>query len=159
APSGVSFRPNDAARVEPMRRSIAELADLGDRLGVTYLIENLPPNYFFGSDPRLVARLVREAKRPSVRMCFDTGHAHLTSPDGAPAALRECSDVVRYLHIHDNDRKADQHLVPGQGTTDWEALGEVIAALPGDTPAMLECFQPEADFRALMAVGLGERLA
>jgi sugar phosphate isomerase/epimerase len=158
-PNGVSFTPNDPARAEPLRRSIQELADIGERIGVVYLLENQPENYRIGSDPRLVARFVREANRASVRMCFDVGHAHLTSADGAARALRDCRDVVAYIHVHDNDGKLDRHLIPGQGSVDWSAVGEVIATMPAQTPAMLECFQPEAEFRAEMAAGLGARLA
>lgn len=144
-----------AARVDPLRRSLADLALLGERSGVVYLIENIPPNYLFGSDAIQLAMLVRQLNHPAVRMCFDTGHAYMV---GSPAAaLEACRDVVSYFHVHDNDSRTDAHLIPGRGTLPWRELARVMARFP-DTPAMLELFAPEPEMESELTDGLPQRL-
>ncbi len=145
-----------AARIDPMRRTIAELALIGEQMGVTYLIENIPNDYYFGSDPVLLAQMVRDLDHRSVRMCVDTGHAHMTS--GAAAALDACADVTAYLHVTDNDGTVDDHRVPGDGTVQWSELTERITRLGPHMPAMLELFCSEQELEEQIAAGLGERL-
>ena len=150
---------NDATRtrrVDPLRRSLAELAEVGRRLGVTYLIENVPGNHHFGSDPVRLASLVRELDEPYVRMCFDTGHANLTVHTAT--ALRECLDVVVYMHVHDNDGQSDTHRIPGQGTIEWEQVAQVIAKMPPQMPAMLELFESDETLKECVIDGLPMRL-
>ena len=145
-----------AARVDPMRKTMEELAKIGEQSGVTYLIENIPYEYHFGSDPMLLAQMVRDLGHPSVRMCVDTGHAHITT--GAAATLDACSDVIAYLHVTDNDGTVDDHRTPGEGTVPWPELTERIARLGPRMPAMLELFCSEEELTAQIDNGLGERL-
>lgn len=145
-----------STRKEPMRRSMMELADIGQRLGVTYLIENIPGNYFFGHDPAELARMIRAINRPNLRMCLDVGHAHMTTT--AVDALRECADVIDYLHVHDNDGHVDSHQIPGQGTVPWTRVRPAIAALPRDTSAMLELFEPEPVIEQQISLGVPAKL-
>lgn len=143
-------------RVTALRRSLDDLAAIGRSLGVTYLVENVPDNYLLGSDPAQLAQFIRDAASPHVRMCFDTGHAHMTG--SASPTLRQCLDVVSYLHITDNNGQVDSHTIPGQGTIDWQALADPIRQLPGDTPAMLELFETEQSLRDQLANNLPQRL-
>ena len=145
------------ARIDPLRRSLADLAETGRQQGVTYLIENVPNDYAFGSNPRQLAELLREVDQlDAVAMCFDTGHAHITGD--CAAALRSCFDVAVYMHITDNEGESDQHLIPGEGTLDWELITDIVRQLPGDTPAMLELFESEAKLAQTITDGLPARL-
>lgn len=140
------------ARASALRRSLRQLADLADAQGVMYLLENVPRDYHFGWDPPELAQMIRQLDRSGVRMCFDVGHAHMT---GDPArALDACRDVVNYLHVNDNNRRGDLHLVPGQGTINWDRLAESISRLPAETPAMLELFESEAGLAELVKTRL-----
>ena len=147
---------NQSARVDPMRKTMRELADIGQNLGVTYLIENVPANYQFGSDVFQLAQIVRELNHPNVRICFDVGHAHMTGK--APAALEGCLDVVAYLHVHDNDGKNDSHGIPGEGSLPWDQLQPVMAKAKINLPAMLELFISEQRVEQQIADGLGHNL-
>jgi len=146
-----------AARVDPLRRSMAEMARIGEELGVIYLFENIPANYHFGSNPAQLGQLIRELNHPNVRMCLDTGHANMTA--NAVDALSDCADVIAYLHLHDNHGKLDNHRFPGDGTIDWETLGRRIKSMPDNLPAMLELFFKVKDLVAEVENGLGDRLA
>ncbi len=145
-------------RVAPMRSSMEELARIGERLGVIYLIENIPANYYFGSQPRMLAQMIRQVDSPNLRMCFDTGHAHMTTGASVAQDLADCLDVISYFHINDNDRRLDAHLIPGQGTIDWPAVAAQIAKLPADTSVMLELFHSEAEMNRQITIGLGDKL-
>ena len=145
-------------RVEPMRRSMEQLAEIGDKLGVVYLIENIPANYYFGSDAQQLARMVRKIDHANLKMCFDTGHAHMTTRSLADRDLAACADVVSYFHVNDNDATLDAHLCPGLGTCPWEGYAKQIAKMPDSVPVMLELFYSEAEMKQQVAEGLGERL-
>ena len=147
-----------AVRAEPMQRSMEELARIGESLGVIYLIENIPANYYFGSDAQQLARMVRKLDHPNLKMCFDTGHAHMTTRSIADRDLAACADVVTYFHVNDNDSTLDAHLIPGLGTCPWEGYSKVIATMPDSVPAMLELFYSEEEMKQQVAEGLGERL-
>lgn len=144
-----------AARVAPMRRTMEQLADIGAELGVVYAIENIPANYALGSDPADLAAWIRDLDHPNVRMCFDTGHAHMTS---GMQVMSPCGDVTAYLHVHDNDSTVDDHRIPGDGTLDWDAAAGDFAQLGPDMPAMLELFFPEQQMRDTVRGGLGDQL-
>lgn len=144
-----------AQRIEPLERTLRELARIGSRLGVVYLLENIPPYQAIGHDPLQLAQMIRQADHPSIRMCFDTGHANMV---GDPAALLDgCLDVVAYLHVHDNDGKSDSHLVPGKGTIPWEKIAVSMRRLPPDTIAMVELFDSAQELQSLAKAGAGEQ--
>jgi len=145
-----------ARRADPMRRTIDELAVIGAELGVIYLIENIPANYHFGSDPMQLADMVRAVDSPNIRMCMDTGHAHMTA--GAVETLDACRDVIGYIHVNDNPGNIDNHLAPGDGNIDWTAVAARIAELPAKMPAMLELFYPEPDMAAKADAGYADDL-
>lgn len=148
-----------ASRVDPLRRSMEQLATIGEQLGVTYLIENLPGNYHFGSDPEQLAGIIRELNHPRLRMCFDTGHAHMTATNHAVAeVLGQCLDVVAYCHVSDNDTHSDAHLAPGEGTIAWDDVRLRFQELHASASVMLEVYQNESTLRALLANGLADRL-
>ncbi|MEX2216901.1 MAG: sugar phosphate isomerase/epimerase family protein [Phycisphaeraceae bacterium] len=145
-------------RIDPMRRSMEQLARAGESLGVIYLIENIPANYFFGEDAQLIARMVRQFDHPNLKMCFDTGHAHMTTKSLADRDLAACADVVAYFHVNDNDGTLDAHQIPGLGTCPWEGYAKQFAKMPDAVPAMLELFYSEEEMKDQVAEGLGERL-
>jgi sugar phosphate isomerase/epimerase len=158
APDPTSITPaTRGSRREPMLRSMQELAAVGELLGVTYLIENIPGNYLFGHDPFELAGMIRVINHPRLRMCFDIGHAHMHA--SAHGALASCADVVEYLHVHDNDTRADSHQIPGQGTVEWDAIATSLRRAPKNIPAMLELFDLEPVIRAQLGTGLTANLA
>jgi len=145
-------------RQGPMRQSMEELADIGAEMNVVFLIENIPAINCFGDNVELLGEMIRALGHPNLRMCFDTGHAHMTADVGA--ALTSVADVVAYVHVHDNDGEHDSHEIPGvQGNLPWEAYARAAAALPDQTPAMLELFQPIDEIERQIEAGLYDRLA
>jgi len=158
----VPYSPHDAAWQQSMRWKylddfLKRLADVGERHGVTYLIENVPYVFPLGHDAPALAERIRAVKSERIRMCFDTGHAHITG--SVPGDLRACADVISYVHINDNDGAEDSHLMPGDGTIDWPAFAGAVRETALAVPMMLEVFYPEHTVEELAKSGLGETLA
>lgn len=93
-----------------------------ERCGVAILSENL----LWGAsrDPRIIAALVEAVDSPFFGWCFDTGHANCFGY--APHVLRECAVPPVSLHLQDNHGASDEHLIPGDGTIDWDAMTEAL---------------------------------
>ncbi len=128
---------------------LSPLADYAKAKNVRLLIENMPSerespdDHLYGSCALNISAL---AQKLGVGVCWDTGHAHISGFKQSEqlAVLRDKLDAI---HIHDNDGKKDAHLLPFEGTVDWEDVAaglkscnfkgvmsvEVTAwALPGD---------------------------
>ncbi len=144
-------------RADALNRSIEELADIGHACGVTFLIENLPPNFLAGGDPAELAAVIRAFNHPRIRMCFDTGHAHISGD--AAAAFEKCLDVIAYLHISDNDSLRDAHQVPGEGSCPFDQLAPHMARLGAGVSAMLELFESPQSLEQHLANCLPGRLS
>lgn len=135
---------------------LKRLAAIGERLGVVYLIENQPFNCPLGHDAIDLARQIVEADSPSVRMCFDTGHAHITGD--LFVSLRACANVISYLHVHDNDKKVDDHRMPGLGNIEWESFAATLRSAKVHAPRMLEVFEEESKVELRARQGFGAQL-
>lgn len=63
---------------------------------------------------------------PFVALCYDSGHENCWSPQ------INWLDLYRHriaaIHLHDNFRDEDSHLIPFDGTVDWEQKAKAIAA-------------------------------
>lgn len=92
--------------------------DKASLYGVTVLSENLL--WGASKDPRNIARLVKAVGSERLGWCFDTGHANCCGY--RPEILRECAAVPLSLHLNDNSGRGDEHLIPGDGTFDWDRL-------------------------------------
>ena len=63
--------------------------------------------------------------------CLDVGHTGLImQPDEAQDLVRALGhDRLKSLHVHDNNYREDQHILPGLGLLNWDeitkALGEI----------------------------------
>jgi sugar phosphate isomerase/epimerase len=64
---------------------------------------------------------------------------------GIAVALESMRERVVTAHIHDNHGDKDEHLAPFEGTIDWP---DALAALPHDTPLVLELRAPGQAFGA-----------
>ena len=146
-----------ARRVEQLGRSIAELGAFGRQIGVRYAFENLPSHHAIGSDVGELAGLLARVGAPNTGMCLDAGHANMVG-DTAQAALAGAGRMI-YIHLSDNFRAVDDHLMPGQGTIDTDALGVALAKANYAGTVMLEVFYPPERLRRAIDEGCGKRMA
>jgi len=107
-------------------RSVASLGILAERAaraGLKLAVENLPVRGTArpaGSVDE-VLRMI-DGLDSHVGLCVDAGHANANGRSAA-GELRVGRGKILAVHIHDNDGLGqDQHLMPGKGTTDWDAF-------------------------------------
>jgi sugar phosphate isomerase/epimerase len=115
--------------------SLEHLSLFARHRGVTLAIENTPGEM---ATPVNLKNFLEQTRLTSVKMCFDTGHAHLEGGD-VGAQLETVRDFVATTHLHDNHGERDEHLLPYEGTIDWPAA---LATLPPETPMTLELKEP-----------------
>jgi sugar phosphate isomerase/epimerase len=132
---GGSREPDEPRRWEAAFNSIEHLGLFAKQRGVTIALENTPGEL---ATPANLRRFLDDTRLTDVRFCLDVGHAHMGG--GIAVALESMRDRVVTAHIHDNHGDKDEHLTPFEGTIDWPA---VRAALPHDTPLVLELRAPE----------------
>lgn len=138
------YEVDDAQRMlyyEMNRAFFAELIREAERCGVVICFENLPFKGLPTSSPTATAAFVREMASPYFQMCLDTGHSIILG-EAPGEALRRNADVIRILHVHDNDRLHDQHRLPYDGVIDWTDFRDALSAVDESVVLSLECDVP-----------------
>ncbi|MGH9448369.1 MAG: sugar phosphate isomerase/epimerase family protein, partial [Terriglobia bacterium] len=74
--------------------------------------------------------------RLDVKICFDTGHAHLAG--GVQPAFETLKSYISAVELHDNRADSDDHLLPFGGTIPWTELFEALGALDPKTAFLIE---------------------
>lgn len=119
--------------IECLKRSLDRLLPIAERLQVPIALENLNPSQpgseivFLLDNPDELAKILMEQNSPALKVCLDVGHAEIAG--GFYAFWSVVKGKCVALHIHDNDCRADLHLVPGRGRINWQ---EILAMLCSD---------------------------
>jgi sugar phosphate isomerase/epimerase len=116
------------------RRSIEELQPVAQALGVRIAIEVIP-NELSGAGS-LVHFIEDELGGIDVGICLDFGHAHIEGD--IVDAVETVSEHLLATHVHDNGGRADEHLVPFEGTIDWPAVLTSVQKIGYDGTLLLE---------------------
>ena len=87
--------------------------------GLQLLLENMLPHLLFGHTSDMMY-LLGGITDCTVGTCLDTGHAHLSGDLGN--VVHKLSGHLKMIHINDNHRDWDAHLLPGEGSIDWPWL-------------------------------------
>jgi sugar phosphate isomerase/epimerase len=126
----------DDRRWDAAFSSLEHLSLFARQRGVTLALENTPGEM---ATPANLKNFLEQTRLTNVKLCFDTGHAHIEG--GVVAGLEAIRDLVVTTHVHDNHGERDEHLLPYEGTIDWNAA---LAALPSEAPFVLELKEPAA---------------
>lgn len=140
---------DDPRKFEWAMSGIEHLRAFCRQLGVSLLVENTPNDL---ATPEKLKELLKALHYPDLGVCFDTGHAHMTS--SVHQAFGVLESHIRSTHVHDNKRDRDAHLWPGEGTIDWADTMRALSAAP-HTPAILMEIEGEEgmDVSGKMAAG------
>jgi len=122
-PSGIQERQVHTAKtIESVRRLHKE----AENRGLELLVENFNASSFSIKDFK---QLFSEI---DMGMTFDVGHAFTADGEGMENYLAQFRKRVKHVHLHDNDRRADQHLPLGAGKVDVaRAVKEIKAFYDG----------------------------
>jgi len=115
-------QPIDPRTLDAAFSSLEHLVLFAKQRGVTIAIENTP--HEFGS-PESLAQFVKQTRLVDLRFCFDIGHAHIGG--GVAAGLEFMRERIVTVHLHDNHGEKDEHLLPFDGTIDWNAALSTLA--------------------------------
>ncbi len=107
----------DLRKFDAAFTSIEHLKIFAKERGVQLLIENTPNEL---STPERLTEFLNYTRLDDVKICFDTGHAHLGG--GVREAFRALKGRIACAHLHDNHRHQDEHLVPYEGDINWDEV-------------------------------------
>jgi sugar phosphate isomerase/epimerase len=161
---GLKDTPWNELAIEHSLTAIEHLKAFASPLGIRLLLENLQNDV---TTPDHLLYILKAGHFDNVGVSLDLGHLHLAQPaNGAPAdsGLANAAELLgpRIAQVHFNDNHGpfaqsealnhatsemkDEHLWPGEGTIDWKAVARSLAALPANTPGILEiaCDRDEA---------------
>lgn len=136
-PSGLfSAKEGIAWQVESLRAVV----DAANDIGIGLMYEPVPTELDSPENVRAVLDAV-----PGLICHIDTGHSNLCGrrPE---EVLRYFGDVVRHIHISDNNGQSDLHLPPGTGNIDWEAVFAVLKDIGYDRTLTLEVFSDDRNY-------------
>lgn len=89
---------------------------------VTVCLENMPfkKGEVFSTMREWLA-VLDAVNHPRAKACLDTGHLNVMAEEPY-AAVQALAKYLEAMHVHDNRWSLDMHLIPYQGTLDWNAL-------------------------------------
>jgi sugar phosphate isomerase/epimerase len=137
----------DPRKLDAAFASLEILTIFAKHRGVTIALQNTANE--IGSPASLV-QFVKDTHLHNLRFCFDIGHAHIEG--GAVAGYHTMRDLTVTAHIHDNHGEKDEHLLPAEGTIDWEEAIAEFAAAPEPLPLVLELKEVSAGAPSLDAI-------
>lgn len=133
---GASREVADPRRYDAAFNSLEHLVMFAKQRGVTIALENTPGEL---ATPATLRQFVTDTRLTDLRLCFDSGHAHME--DGVERSYEVMRDLVATTHLHDNHGTKDEHLPPFAGTIDWATAIRIFGqapAAPDGLPIVLE---------------------
>ena len=86
--------------------------------------------------------VIKNIHNENVGICFDSGHYHVHFNDDLD--FSNFKDRIFAVHLHDNDQSDDLHLIPFDGTLNWENVIENLKKCNYGGPITLEsCYRYE----------------
>jgi len=140
---------------ELARRTVEELFEKASSDNVRVALEVIPNAL---SKPEALVHLIEEVLDGiDVGICLDYGHAHLMGDLGE--AIETVSGHLLTTHMHDNDGKRDDHLVPYGGSIDWDVAMMETQKIGYDGTLMFEVADTDDPVKVLQrCVKARERL-
>ncbi|MCX6771000.1 MAG: sugar phosphate isomerase/epimerase [Candidatus Micrarchaeota archaeon] len=108
-PSGIQERQVHVAKTI---ENVGKLCKEAEARGLELLVENFNASSFSIKDFK---QLFSEV---DIGMTLDVGHAFTSDGEGLENYLAQFRKRVKHVHLHDNDRRTDQHLPLGAGKMD-----------------------------------------
>ncbi len=117
--------------IEHGRRSVSVLAEQAADRGVKLALENGQKRAY----DQVLEDLLTEFDTEHVGFCYDSGHENVQGT--CFRMLEQFGHRLLTVHIHDN-HGSDTHVLPYEGTTDWDGFREVFHGLDYSGNLLLE---------------------
>ncbi|MBO4823687.1 MAG: sugar phosphate isomerase/epimerase [Clostridia bacterium] len=109
------------------------IVDYAEKLGIKVAFENTK---IFG----YLEYVFDQIKNDNAGICYDAGHCHCHFGD--KFNWNKFKNKIFAIHLHDNDGGDDQHLLPFEGTIDWQKLVHNLKVANYIGPIILEsCYR------------------
>ncbi len=115
------------------RRRLDEIAATVRDTGVILALENLCP----GPSIEVLTSLLDDVDPAIAGFCYDSSHDQIDGPNPMDL-LERLGDRVMAVHLSDRKAPFVDHLVPGEGFIDFDAICEHLALTPFSGPLLLE---------------------
>ena len=99
--------------------------------GALLMLENV-----YETNPEDIGVLFEKLGSQGVGFCLDTGHQAVFSKAPLGKWVESLRPYIGQLHLHDNSGIKDDHLAPGQGRVDFQALFTQLIAYMKDPPVI-----------------------
>ena len=132
-----------------VKRSFDELQPYCREQGIRICLENLfdmPADYVTDQWDMLL----QEYPPEYMGICLDTGHGYMSWGENLPNIIEKYRDRIYSVHLHDNNRTVDYHLLPGEGEIDWHKVMQELAQSTYRLPLTLEVNCQEDDREAFL---------
>ncbi len=114
-------------------RRLQEIADYGKALNMKIAFENTIWKGY-------LEYVLENITNDNVGICFDSGHYHVHFDDELD--FEKFRDRIFAIHLHDNDKSDDLHLLPFEGTIDWKKIITELKLCNYDGPVTMElCYR------------------
>lgn len=133
--SDQTFYSDEDEFLEVNTKAILPLVDAAAEYGVTVLSENL----LWGCSiyPEMIGKLVTAVGKDNFGWCFDTGHANACGL--SLDEVKKAKHIPLSLHVQDNHGLfKDEHLLPGDGTIDWQHFMKLLKEIGYQGDLVLE---------------------
>jgi sugar phosphate isomerase/epimerase len=114
-PAGFSWERTWDTLVE----TITTCAEIAEDAGLRLCLEPRVGELVSNTDALL--RLFEHVNSPIFGAVLDCGHLH-AQKEILPLSVEKLGSRIFYVHASDNDARDNEHLAPGRGTVDWQAL-------------------------------------
>ena len=94
-------------------KRLQDIVDYAESLNVKVAFENTKIKGYLDY-------VIEKINNKNVGICFDSGHYHAHFDDDLD--FNKFKNRIFAIHLHDNDKSEDQHLIPFDGTLDWEKV-------------------------------------
>jgi sugar phosphate isomerase/epimerase len=113
--------------------SLEHLRIYAKERGVQILLENVPNQL---ATPERLIQFIQYTRMNDLKLCFDTGHAHMAT--GVGPAFQILKERIVSTHVNDNHHEKDDHLLPFEGGIDWVQTVRDFRGAEGQFPCLFE---------------------
>ncbi len=112
---------------------LKEITQYAQELGIKVAFENTKIKGY-------LEYVLENIRKDNVGICYDAGHCHVHFNDEFNFEIFK--DRIFAVHLHDNDKKDDLHLLPFDGTINWNYVMEKLKECNYNGPITLElCYR------------------
>jgi sugar phosphate isomerase/epimerase len=115
---------------------IRSLVSQAEKMGVIIAVENT-------TRPDYLEYVFSNIRSPNLGFCYDSSH-DFVAREFRGEALKKWGSLLAATHLSDNKGIHDDHLLPGDGTIDWESVVQQFPKESYKGTIMLEVEGPEA---------------